>query len=185
MKRAIFLDRDGVINKDIDYAHKIKDIIFIEGIFDAIKFFKHNDFLVIIITNQAGLARKLYSLNDYLSTTKWMIKQFEDNGCLIDEIYYCPHHPDYTGPCNCRKPNIGMINEAKKAFKIDLNRSIIVGDKRSDIVAGKKAGIGLKVLVRSGHPIQPIDSQSADLVVESLKDYELILSKYDSFISKN
>lgn len=141
MRKALFLDRDGVINKEINYLHRIEDVVFFPEIFDICRFYQANGFLFIVVTNQAGIARGFYSDNDVDVLHRWMIGQFEDRGIHIDKIYYCPHHPDFTGPCTCRKPNPGMIFEAAHEFDIDLPSSILIGDKQSDIDAGKNAGI--------------------------------------------
>ncbi|WP_421919696.1 D-glycero-alpha-D-manno-heptose-1,7-bisphosphate 7-phosphatase [Marinifilum sp.] len=141
MKRALFLDRDGVINKEYNYVHRIEDFDFIPGIFDFCKLFLERDYIIIIITNQAGIARKYYSVNDFNSLTNWMLGEFGREGVNIAKVYHCPHHPDYTGDCKCRKPNPGMILEAKSEFDIDIENSILIGDKISDIESGINAGI--------------------------------------------
>jgi len=146
MNKALFLDRDGVINIDKGYVHKIEDFEFIDGIFDICEFFQKEGFLIFIITNQAGIARSYYSEKIFQYLTNWMLKEFEKRGINITKVYYCPHHPDFTGKCKCRKPNPGMILTAKKEFDIDLENSILIGDKISDIEAGKNAGIGLNIL---------------------------------------
>jgi len=149
MNKALFLDRDGVINIDKNYVHKIKDFEFIDGIFDLCDFFQKKDFLIFIITNQAGIARGYYNEKDFSNLTTWMLKEFSKRGIEITKVYYCPHHPDFTGECNCRKPKPGMILRAKEEFNVDLTNSILIGDKNSDIEAGIKAGIKYNFLIQS------------------------------------
>jgi D-glycero-D-manno-heptose 1,7-bisphosphate phosphatase len=145
--KALFLDRDGVINIEKNYVHKIKDFEFVTGIFELCKKYQDKGFLIIIITNQAGIAREYYTQRDFDVLTSWMIKEFESKNIEISHVYYCPHHPDFTGQCFCRKPNTKMINDASKKFNLDLNKSILIGDKLSDIECGEKAKIGLNILI--------------------------------------
>jgi D-glycero-D-manno-heptose 1,7-bisphosphate phosphatase len=153
MKKALFLDRDGVINKEKNYLYKIEDFEFIDGVFETCKYFQDKGYLIIVITNQAGIARGKYSETDFNKLTKWMIKEFEKQNIEISKVYYCPHHPDFTGECECRKPKPKMILNAQQEFDIDLENSILVGDKNSDIEAGINAGIKNLFLVKTGHII--------------------------------
>jgi len=144
---ALFLDRDGVVNKERDYVWRIEDFNFVDNIFILCKKFQSSGYKIFIITNQSGISREYYSEQDFLNLTDWMLKQFLENGIIISKVYYCPHHPDISGPCNCRKPNPGMIKQAEMEFEIDLSNSILVGDNISDIKAGKNAGVGLNILI--------------------------------------
>jgi D-glycero-D-manno-heptose 1,7-bisphosphate phosphatase len=141
MKSALFLDRDGVINVEKNYVYRIKDFEFTPFIFDICREYEKKGFLIFIITNQSGIARKRYSLADFEKLTRWMENQFEKKGITIAKTYYCPHHPDYTGNCSCRKPEPGMILQAQKEFNVNLKKSVLIGDKKSDIEAGIRAGI--------------------------------------------
>lgn len=154
MNKALFLDRDGVINKEKNYLYKIEDFEFIDGVFETCKYFQDKGYLIIIITNQAGIARGKYTEDDYQILTDWMIKEFEKKDIKISKVYHCPHHPDFSGECECRKPNPGMILQAQKDFDIDLSQSILVGDKNSDIESGINAGIKMNYLVETGHKIE-------------------------------
>lgn len=154
MNKALFLDRDGVINKEKNYLYKIEDFEFINGVFETCRYFKNKGYLIIIITNQAGIARNKYTEKDYQLLTTWMIKEFEKENINIDRIYHCPHHPDFNDECDCRKPNPKMILDAQKEFNIDLENSILVGDKNSDIEAGINAQIGRNYLITTGHKIE-------------------------------
>ena len=141
MNRALFLDRDGVINVEINYLHKVDDFQFIEGIFKLCKKYQHRGYIIIVVTNQSGIARGYYSDEDFNSLTSWMIKEFAKEGIDIKKVYSCPHHPEISGACSCRKPEPGMFLDAQKEFDIDLKNSILVGDKESDIEAALSAGI--------------------------------------------
>lgn len=146
---ALFLDRDGVVNTEINYVGRIEDFIFVDGIFKLCEKFQNAGYKIFIITNQAGLARGYYTENDFSNLTNWMVNQFQKNGIEITKVYYCPHHPDITGQCNCRKPNPGMIKQAETEFDIDIENSILIGDNINDILAGKSAGIGLNILIKT------------------------------------
>lgn len=153
MKKALFLDRDGVVNKEKNYLYKIEDFEFIDGVFETCRYFQNKGYLIIIITNQAGIARGKYTEEDFEFLTKWMLKEFDKNDIKISKVYHCPHHPDFSGECECRKPKSKMILDAQKEFDIDLENSILVGDKNSDIEAGINAGIHQNYLITTGHKI--------------------------------
>jgi D-glycero-D-manno-heptose 1,7-bisphosphate phosphatase len=146
--KALFLDRDGVVNIEKNYVHQIKDFDFVEGIFELCRKFQSKGYLIFIVTNQAGIAREYYTLDDYNILTSWMLKEFEKHEIIIRNVYYCPHHPDFNGKCLCRKPNTKMVSDAKKDFNLDLKKSILIGDKLSDIECGNDAGIGTNILIR-------------------------------------
>ncbi|EMY69600.1 D-glycero-alpha-D-manno-heptose-1,7-bisphosphate 7-phosphatase [Leptospira vanthielii] len=144
--KALFLDRDGVINEDFKYVHKINNFKFKSGIFDLCRVANVRGYLVFIITNQAGIARGYYTERDFIKITKWMLNEFWRKECNISRVYYCPYHPDignsiYKRNSSFRKPNPGMILKAAKRFSIDLENSILVGDQNSDVQAGLNAGI--------------------------------------------
>lgn len=155
MKRCIFLDRDGNINVEKDYLHKIEDFEFEEGALEAIVEFSKTDYLIVIVTNQSGIARGYYTEKDLEDLHKYLRDEIEKNGGRVDGFYYCPHHPEkgigeYKKNCDCRKPNPGMFLQAKEDFDIDFENSIMVGDKLSDVDAGKRLGMR-SILVRTGH----------------------------------
>ncbi|MDI1298253.1 D-glycero-beta-D-manno-heptose 1,7-bisphosphate 7-phosphatase [Methylotenera sp.] len=148
---ALFLDRDGVINVDVGYLHKPEDCIFVEGIFDLVKRANALGYKVIVVTNQAGIARGYYTETQFLDFSAWMKNEFSRNYAHIDEIYFCPHHPvhgldKYHTQCDCRKPAPGMFLEAQAAFNIDMQASVMVGDNISDLEAAIAAGVGLSNL---------------------------------------
>ncbi|MBN1925472.1 MAG: HAD family hydrolase [Prolixibacteraceae bacterium] len=141
MNKALFLDRDGVINEEVNYLHKIEDFVFIEEIFPVCKFYSEHGFILIVITNQAGIAKGIYTETEYEILTRWMLAEFSKKGITIEKVYHCPHHPDYSGECDCRKPKPGLILKAGKEFNINFKKSLLIGDKLSDIEAGLNAGI--------------------------------------------
>jgi len=157
-KRAIFLDRDGVINVDSGYVSVVDDFEFIEGVIEAFQSLKAKDYLIVVITNQSGIARGYFSEEQFHTLTEWMDWSLADRGVDLDGIYYCPHHAEhgigkYKVDCDCRKPKAGMINDAIKELDIDITQSILVGDKVSDIQAGIEAGVTTNYLVRTGKEI--------------------------------
>ncbi|MDF1880044.1 D-glycero-beta-D-manno-heptose 1,7-bisphosphate 7-phosphatase [Sulfurimonas sp. MAG313] len=140
-KPALFLDRDGVINIEKNYLHKKEDFDFMDGIFDLCQYYLDKGYYIIVVTNQSGIARKYYSQKDFIKLTSWMLDVFKEHGISIDKVYHCPHHPDISGECECRKPKAGMLFEAAKDFSIDLVNSILIGDSERDIEAAHKAGL--------------------------------------------
>ena len=172
---AVFLDRDGVINREGGYVHDVDEFDFIAGVFDACRVMSRAGYRLIVITNQAGIARGDYTEDDFLQLTRWMLDTFRQQGIEIDGVYYCPHHPlhgvgDYHRDCDCRKPAPGMILRAAKEHSLDLRRSILVGDKVTDIEAGRAAGVGCCILVLTGHLLDAADVDRADNVFADLRD---------------
>jgi D-glycero-D-manno-heptose 1,7-bisphosphate phosphatase len=153
MKKALFLDRDGVINKEKEYLYKIKDFEFIDGVFETCQYFQDRGYAIVVITNQSGIARGYYTEKDFAILSSWMIETFAYHGITIHKLYHCPHHPSIHGECSCRKPNSGMIVQAQKELNIDLSNSLLVGDKISDIQAGQNVGVGECYLISTGHSI--------------------------------
>lgn len=176
---ALFLDRDGVINIDHGYVSRAEQITFIDGIFDLIKAANSKGHYVIVITNQSGIARGYYSLNDFNDLTSWMIDEFKKESAVIDRVYHCPHHP-HEGlgslklDCRCRKPLPGMIFEAAKDFKIDLEKSIIVGDNVTDILAGARGGIGNLFLLCNNFSHCYTSAPQNTIFIQSLRDFRLM-----------
>ncbi len=141
MNKALFLDRDGVINHDKGDIFSNEDFIFNEEIFEICRGYLDKGFLIIVITNQARIAKGIYTEADFLKLTSWMVEQFRNRGILISRVYYCPHHPDFTGPCSCRKPEPGMLMRAISEFDLDIRECVLLGDKETDLEAGRRAGI--------------------------------------------
>ena len=171
-KKTIFLDRDGVINKEVNYLHKIDDFEFIEGIFEACDYLQSIGYSIIIVTNQSGIARNYYKDEDFNILTDWMLEEFKKNNIDILDIYYCPHGPNSI--CKCRKPKPGMLLEAKIKHNIDMKNSWMIGDKEVDIKAANDAGIKNTILVRSGHKINEASS-NAMFFLDSIKQINQII----------
>jgi len=152
MTKALFLDRDGVINVNHGYVYKIEDFEFIEGIFDLCRSAIQKRYQIIIVTNQSGIARRYYESKDFAKLTSWLEHQFWLQGIPIAHTYHCPHHPKLTGAfgfsCSCRKPKPGMIFKAQQQYGIDLSSSLMVGDSLSDMHCAQTAGIKKRVLFK-------------------------------------
>ncbi len=167
MQKVLFLDRDGVINVEKDYLYKIEDFEFIDGIIDLCKYYESNGYVILVVTNQSGIARNYYTQADFSLLTYWMIEKFASYGVSISQVYHCPHYPSISGECNCRKPKSGMLLEAAKHFDIDFKNSIIIGDKERDIEAGLNVGITESYLFNKDKTIK---ESKATRIVSKLDD---------------
>ncbi|MES2025441.1 MAG: HAD family hydrolase [Pseudomonadota bacterium] len=173
--RALFLDRDGVINHDSGYTSCIEKFRFIEGIFELCLAAKRSGYLLIVVTNQAGIGRGYYSEEDFFTLTKWMREIFEKEGAPIVDVFYCPYHPDhgvghYKSDSLDRKPNAGMLFRAAEKHDIDLEHSILIGDKDSDMQAARTAGIRTRChyLPNKHDPLSPAATCSIQLLKEGI-----------------
>jgi D-glycero-D-manno-heptose 1,7-bisphosphate phosphatase len=151
LKKSLFLDRDGVINIDRNYASKPSEIEFVEGIFDLGRYAIRKDYFIFVITNQSGIGREYYTEREFFLLTKWMKQVFEKEKCPITKVFYCPYHPvygigKYKRDSEFRKPNPGMILKAKRRYNLDLQNSVLIGDKKIDIETGLKAGVKVNLL---------------------------------------
>ena len=153
LKKAIFLDRDGVINIDHGFVYQIEKFEFVDGIFEFLKEAQRRGYTLIIVTNQSGIGRGYYTLEDFEKLTDFMIKQMQKEGINIskEQIFFCPHAPEEN--CSCRKPEPKMILDAKDKFNIDLGKSYLIGDKITDIEAGIRAGIPNNILITKNSKI--------------------------------
>ena len=154
--RALFLDRDGVINLDHGHVGSRERFEFVPGIFELAKIASFLGYGLFIITNQAGIARGLYSEDDFQELMAWVCSEFEKCGASITKVYHCPHHPDHPTlgspvECSCRKPAPGLLLRSAREFNIDLDASILVGDKESDMRAGQAAGVGSLIFLGAGY----------------------------------
>ena len=165
--KTIFLDRDGVINKEKNYLYKINDFEFIEGVFDACQQLQKLNYKIIIVTNQSGIFRGYYTESDFKKINDWMIGQFNLNHISILDTFHCPHGP--KSQCECRKPKPGMLLKAQKKYNIDMKKSWLIGDKEDDITAANQSGIKNTILVRSGHYADESIS-NAKYLIKSIND---------------
>jgi len=162
---ALFLDRDGVINVDTDYLYRIEEFEFIDGIFELCAAYQARGYLIVVVTNQSGIARGRYSEADFARLSAWMVDAFAERGIRIAGVYHCPHHPEVTGPCACRKPEPGMLLQAAAELGIDLERSVMVGDKERDIIAAHRAGVKETYLFA-----EDVGKSAATKIISSLRE---------------
>ena len=156
-QRAVFLDRDGVINVDHGYVHHSDNFEFIDGIFEVARRAKIGSYKLVVVTNQSGIGRGYYSELQFHQLTTWMCNQFLNAGAAIDKVYFSPFHPTqglgkYKKDDISRKPQPGMILSAQRELDLDLGKSILIGDKSTDIQAGIKAGVGTNLLLTNQAP---------------------------------
>lgn len=178
--RALFLDRDGVINADAGYTYRIESFHFIDGIFDLCRAAHALNYLLIIVTNQAGIGRGYYTEADFQYLTAWMKDRFAAEGAPLTAVYHCPYHPDgvgeYRKQSDWRKPAPGMLLQAATDFALDMQASLLVGDSEHDIAAARAAGVG--AAVRFGDPATAITA--ADRTFASHAEISAWLSRFSA-----
>jgi len=170
LNKAIFFDRDGTINVDRGYTYRIEDLEFIPQVIIGMRFLQKLNYKLIIITNQSGIARGKYTEEDYFTFRDELHRQLQERGIIINAEYFCPHHLEgtiekYKIDCNCRKPKAGMLEQAAKDFNLDLKKCWMIGDKDSDILAGKNGGC-TTIQVMTGK--EKIESDNADFLAYNL-----------------
>jgi D-glycero-D-manno-heptose 1,7-bisphosphate phosphatase len=149
MTQAVFLDRDGTIIEDTGYLHEPGKVQLIPGAAEAIRRLNQAGVLVVVASNQSGIARGMYTLAEYSAVQRRLVELLETHGAMIDGAYFCPHHPQFTGPCECRKPSVKLFHDAQAALDIDFTRSWWVGDLLSDVQPARQLG-GHGILVMTG-----------------------------------
>lgn len=147
LRRAAFLDRDGVLNQDSGYVSRPDDFVWLPGTFDALTRLQQAGHALVVITNQSGIGRGLYREADFQALSDWMRGELQARGITLAGVYHCPHHPEatlaaYRQDCACRKPAPGMILQAARELALDLPASCLFGDRASDVQAGQAAGVG-------------------------------------------
>lgn len=172
MEQVIFLDRDGTLNEEVHYLHRKEELKILEGVPEAIRRFREAGYKIVVVTNQAGVARGYFPESDVRELHQYMNECLSSLGAGIDYFFYCPHHPVYgqgifKKECRCRKPDIGMFEMAEQYFQIDKSRSWMIGDKKSDVEAGKNYGIRT-VLVGTGYGAKVHEEMKADWEERSL-----------------
>ena len=150
---AVFIDRDGTLIQERRYLADPTGVEMIAGVMDAVRALKDGGFAVVVVTNQSGIARGLYTLEDYEAVAARVAEVLRENGASVDGVYFCPHHPEVTGDCDCRKPGTGMYQAAAEELDLDLARSYYVGDKVTDVLPGIALG-GVPILVRTGYGVE-------------------------------
>lgn len=165
MPKALFLDRDGVVNVEKNYLYKIDDFELMEGILDVCRHYEAKGYLIIIVTNQSGISRGYYTQEDFNRLSQWMIEYFKSLGITITNIYHCPHHESIDGNCDCRKPEPGMFLEAQRDFDLDMASSVMIGDNERDIEAAIRAGVATNILLST-----QASESAANQIVKSLKE---------------
>ena len=178
LRPAAFIDRDGVINTECDYVWRPADFVLLPGVPEALRRFARHGYALVVVTNQAGIAKGRYTEADYQHLTTHMRALLAAQGVTLDGVYHCPHHPHgsvarYRQVCACRKPAPGMLLQAAQDLQLDLARSMMVGDKTSDTQAGRAAGVRATVVVESGHALPDdaalhADHRCADLAAAAL-----------------
>ncbi len=163
MSKALFLDRDGVVNVEKNYLHKIEDFELMEGILEVCRMYQEQGYLIIIVTNQSGISRGYYTEEDFAYLSQWMVGHFKEAGITITRIYHCPHHENIDGVCECRKPEPGMFLEARKEYDLDMEHSVMIGDNERDIEASLKAGVGMNILLSA-----EAERSKADRIIHTL-----------------
>lgn len=159
LRRAVFLDRDGVINRDHGYVFRRQDFEFVEGVLAACAVLAARGLALVVVTNQSGIGRGMYAEADFLRLTDWMKARFAAAGAALAGVYHCPHHPDEA--CDCRKPAPGMLLRAARELRLDLARSALFGDKASDLQAAHAAGVPVRVLLGTDGAALPDEREAA------------------------
>jgi len=153
--KAVFLDRDGVLNHEMgDYIRRIEDFEVLDN-FAALKELQDRGYLLIVATNQGGLAKGWYSEDELAKMHQKLIDDYSAHGVRFTDFFYCPHHPDFTGDCDCRKPKPGLLVKGIEKYNIDPARSYFIGDRERDVVAGTAAGVK-GILIDSDQPISTV-----------------------------
>ena len=165
MEKIVFLDRDGTLNEEVHYLHRTEDLHILPGVPQALRMLKEAGFKLVVVTNQAGVARGYYTEEDVKALHRYMNRLLMEQGAAIDAFYYCPHHPEhgvgaYKVQCRCRKPDTGMFEMAGEQFQVDKEHSYMIGDKLLDTEAGRRFGVE-PVLVGTGYGKELYEQDSA------------------------
>jgi len=170
-QKALFLDRDGIINVDYGYVYKIENFEFNQDIFKLLQLFQNRNYTLFIVTNQSGIGRDYYKLEDFTNLTQWMLKEFKKKNIEIAKVEFCQHSPESN--CSCRKPKTGMVDRILSEYDIDLENSWMIGDKQSDIELAHNAKIAHTIAI-------------GDRVIEGYNyHFETISKCYAFFISSS
>lgn len=190
MERIIFLDRDGTINEEVNYLYRPADLKLLPGVPEAIRLLKEQGYRIVVVTNQAGVARGYYTEADVDALHQYMNGLLREQGAEIDAFFYCPHHPEhgigaYRRECHCRKPETGMFEMAEQVYAVDRVHSWMIGDKLLDITAGKNYGVQT-ALVGTGYGAQVHREQAEkgeqpyDIFAETLMDAARAIGRWEA-----
>lgn len=163
-RRGAFLDRDGTIIVEHEYLDDPAGVELVPGAAAALRRLRDAGFILIVVTNQSGIARGFYTLRDFEAVQARLEDMLRHEGVQLDGVYYCPHHPEFTGPCDCRKPGLGMYRQAAEQHGLDLSRSVFIGDRIKDVLPADELG-GLGLLVRTGYGSEEAASAPASVAV--------------------
>ncbi len=186
MDKVVFLDRDGTINQEVEYLHRQEDLIILPAVTESLRRLKEHGFKLVVVTNQAGVARGYYREEDVVSLHRYLNQLLIKEGAGIDCFFYCPHHPvhgigEYRKECRCRKPETGMFEMAEKYFQIDKAHSYMIGDKLLDTEAGRRYGVN-PVLVGTGYGKALYDGLTGDQKKESFDYYAATMKEAADYI---
>jgi len=148
---AVFLDRDGTIVVERYYLADPAGVELVPGAGAALRSLAEAGYALVVVTNQSGIARGLYGEQDFRAVQRRIEEALEREGVRLDGVYHCPHHPDYTGPCECRKPAAGLYRRAARDLGLDLSRSVCIGDRLKDVLPARELGCAAAILVRTGY----------------------------------
>lgn len=192
--RAVFLDRDGTIIEEREFIKSPKGVSFIPGVFKALKTLRESGFKLVVVSNQSGVARGILTKEMVKNVNRFVQEKFAKNKIILDEFYYCPHHPrignsSYTKICNCRKPKSGMVARAKKKFNLDLKKSFVIGDRISDVLLGKNIK-AKSILVLTGYGknelvnLKKSKLNKPDFIARDIREATKWVVKKSSFLSR-
>lgn len=186
MDKIIFLDRDGTINEEVEYLHRPEDLVLLPHITEGLKRLKRQGFKLVVVTNQAGVARGYYGEEEVVSLHKYLNSLLKEEGAEIDHFFYCPHHPihgigKYRKACHCRKPDTGMFFMAEHYYQVDKAHSYMIGDKLIDTEAGKRYGVK-SILVGTGYGKELYSSLKPEKRLKVLDYFAETLNQAADFI---
>lgn len=179
MRKAVFLDKDGTLVKNIPFNVDLSKIEILSKVIESLKALKEMGYLLIIVSNQSGIGRGYFTLSDFQESENYLIKLLNYEGVNIDGFYFCPHHPNEA--CDCRKPKAGMLRRASMEMDIDLKKSWMIGDILDDVEAGKKASCKTILLNSSETEWEINEKRTPDFICETLEDAAQIITIYDLY----